>query len=65
MAGVNCAPELGVDMLDGVNAEAVNVVVADPALVDVDHPLHHFGVFGEEVVQPKEVAVERIFAGKL
>ena len=32
--------------------------------MDVDHPIHHGGVLGEEVVQAKEVAVGRILAGE-
>jgi hypothetical protein len=33
-----------------------------PRLVDLDHALHHPRVFGEEVVEAEEVAVQRVLA---
>jgi hypothetical protein len=57
-------PELVVDVLHGVDAEAVDAEVADPGLVDVDHPLDDPGVLGEQVVQAEEVAVQGVLADK-
>ena len=57
-------PELGIDMLDGIDAETVDAIGLDPILVDIDHPFHDRGMFGEEVIQAKEVAIERILAGE-
>ena len=50
-------PELVVDVLHGVDPEAVDVEVLDPRLVDVDHPVDHLGTLGEQVVEAEEVAV--------
>ena len=55
-------PELVVDVLHGVDAEAVDLHVLDPLLVDPDHPVDHFLALGEEVVEPEEVAVLRVLA---
>jgi hypothetical protein len=57
-------PERVVDVLHGVHPEAVDGEVADPALVDVDHPVHDGRVFGEQVVQPEEVAVLGVLPGE-
>lgn len=46
------------------NAETINIKVADPLFVDVNHATDHFGLLGKQIVQPKEVAVNRIFAAK-
>ncbi len=61
--GRELLPELHVDVLDGVDAEAVDAEV-DPLLVDVDHPVDHLGLLGEEVVEADEVAVRRGLAGE-
>ena len=55
-------PEGVVDVLHRVDAEAVDAEVGDPVLVDVDHPLDHAGVLGEQVVQAEEVAVVGVLA---
>ena len=52
-------PELRVDVLHGVDAEAVDAEVLDPGLVDVDHPVDDLGPLGEQVVEAEEVAVLR------
>ena len=57
-------PELVVDVLHRVDAEAVDAEVLDPGLVDVRHPAHDAGVLGEQVVETEEVAVERVLAGE-
>ncbi len=57
-------PELVVDVLHRVHPEAVDPEVADPALVDVDHPVDHARLLGEEVVEAEEVAVQRVLAGE-
>ena len=56
-------PELVVHVPHGVDAEAVNVEVLDPALVDVRHALDHSRVLREEVVEAGEVAEEGVFPG--
>ena len=56
-------PELDVDVLDGVDPEAVDAEV-DPLLVDVAHPLDDLGPLGEQVVEPGEVAVGRGLTGE-
>ena len=60
--GRELLPELVVDVLHRVDAEAVDGEVADPALVDLDHPLDYPRVLREEVVEAEEVAVERVLA---
>ncbi|ESU50210.1 hypothetical protein P376_1812 [Streptomyces sp. HCCB10043] len=50
-------PEVQVDVFDGVDAESVDVEVADPLLVDLLHALHDLGTLGPQVVEPGEVAV--------
>ena len=62
-SGTNCLPELEVDVLDGVDPEAVDAEV-DPLLVDVAHPLDDLGPLGEQVVQADEVAVRRALTGE-
>ncbi len=57
-------PELVVDVLHGVDPEAVDVEVLDPGLVDVGHPGDHLGSLGEEVVEAEEVAVLAVLAGE-
>ena len=56
-------PELDVDVLDGVDAEAVDAEV-DPGAVDVGHPLDDPRVLGEQVVEADEVAVLARLAGE-
>ena len=51
-------PELQVDVLDGVDPEAVDVVIGDPILVDLGHAVDHVGMLGEQVIQTEEIAVE-------
>jgi hypothetical protein len=53
-----------VDVLDGVDAEAVDAEV-DPRLVDVDHAVATTGLLGEQVVQTDEVAVRRVSPAKV
>ena len=57
-------PELVVDVLHGVDPEAVHAEVADPVLVDVGHSVDHRRVFGEQVVEAEEVPVEGVLALK-
>ena len=56
-------PELDVDVLHGVDPEPVDAEV-DPRLVDVGHPGDDVRVFGEQVVEPEEVAVLARLAGE-
>ena len=51
-------------MLDGVDPEAVDVVVGDHVLEDLDHPVLHLRVLGEQIVETEEVAVEAVLAGE-
>ena len=44
-------------MLHRVDPKAVDAQLADPGLVDIDHPLDHSGVLGEQVIETEEVAV--------
>ena len=55
-------PERVVDVLHRVHPEAVDAELADPELVDVDHPVDDARVLREEVVEPEEVAVQRVLA---
>ena len=57
-------PEGVVDVLHGVDAEAVDPEVLDPGAVDVDEPVDHLGVLGEQVVEAEEVAVLAVLAGE-
>ena len=50
-------PELVVDVLHRVDAEAVDLEVGDPILVDLHHPVDDALVLGEQVVEADEVAV--------
>ena len=54
--GHELLPELRIDVLGGVDAEAVDAELVDPAAVDVDHPLNDARVLGEDVVEADEVA---------
>ena len=47
-------PELVVDVLHGVDPEAVDAEVADPGLVDVDHPVDHLGCSVNRSSSPKK-----------
>jgi hypothetical protein len=60
--GPELLPELVVDVLHRVDAEAVDAEVADPRLVDVDHAADDPRVLGEQVVEAEEVAVLRVLA---
>ena len=62
--GAERLPELVVDVLDGVDPEAVDVVVGDHVLEDVDQPVLHLGLLGEQVVEAEEVAVQAVLAGE-
>ena len=55
-------PELVVDVLHGVDPEAVDAEISDPGLVDVDHPVHDGGVLGEQIVESEAVAVVGVLA---
>ncbi|VVT20649.1 hypothetical protein ERY430_80427 [Erythrobacter sp. EC-HK427] len=57
-------PEAGIDMARGIDAEPVNAGVNHPVAIDIDHALPHEGVFGEQIVQPHEIALTAAFAGK-
>jgi hypothetical protein len=50
-------PELVVDVLHRVDAEAVHAEVPDPRLVDLDHAVDDAWVLREQVVEAEEVAV--------
>ncbi len=56
-------PELHVHVLDGVDAEPVDVEVAHPALVDPLHAADDLGALGPQVVEAGEVAVGGGLAG--
>ena len=62
--GREAPPERVVDVLHRVDPEAVDPEVADPGAVDVDHPVDDARLLGEQVVEPEEVAVERVLAGE-
>ena len=62
--GGKLVPKLGIHMFNRIDAETINIKVADPLFVDIDHATDHFGLLGKQIVQPKEVAVIRIFAAK-
>ena len=55
-------PERVVDVLHRVHPEAVDAELADPELVDVDHPVDDARVLREQVVEPEEVAVLGVLA---
>ncbi len=55
-------PEVHVDVFHGVDAEAVDVEVADPLLVDLLHAADDLGTFGPQVVEAGEVAVGGVLA---
>ena len=57
-------PELRIDVARGIDAEAIDAGAADPVRIDIDHAFQHAGVFGEEIVEPDEVAEAAAFAGK-
>ncbi len=56
-------PELHVDVLDRVDAEAVDGEVLHPPLVDLLHAADDLGPFGPQVVEAGEVAVRGGLAG--
>ena len=58
--GAKLLPELVVDVLHGVDAEAIDPEIPYPGLVDVDHALNHPRVLREKVIEASEVTVERI-----
>ena len=62
--GAERLPELVVDVLDGVDPEAVDVVVGHHVLEDADQPVLYLGLLGPEVVEPEEVAIEAVLAGE-
>ena len=62
--GSELLPELVIDVLHRVDAEPVHAEVPDPRLVDVRHAGHDRRVFGEQVVQAEEVAIEGVLAGE-
>ncbi len=57
-------PELHVDVLHGVDPEAVDVEVPHPPLVDLLHAVDDLGALGPQVVEPGEVAVLAGLAGE-
>ncbi len=57
-------PELRVDVLGRVQPVAVDVEVVDPEVEDVDEPVDHVDLLGEEVVETEEVTVLRALAGE-
>ncbi len=56
-------PELHVDVLHGVDPEAVDGEVLHPPLVDLLHAVDDLGTFGPQVVEAVEVAVGGGLAG--
>ncbi len=63
--GHECLPELVVDVLDRVDAEAVDAEFGDHRVVGGDHAVHDVGVLGEQVIQPDEVAVQAVLAAEV
>ncbi|MGD9093299.1 MAG: hypothetical protein PVF74_10655 [Anaerolineales bacterium] len=59
-----CFPQLVVDMLHRIDAEAVDAKCGDHIFEDLDHTILHHRMFGEQVVEAEEVAVEAVLAGK-
>ncbi|CAM5411630.1 hypothetical protein SHIRM173S_10585 [Streptomyces hirsutus] len=57
-------PELHVDVLHGVDPEAVDVEVLHPPLVDLLHAVDDLGTLGPQVVEAGEVAVLAGLAGE-
>ncbi len=57
-------PELHVDVLHGVDPEAVDAEVPHPALVDPLHAPYDLGPLGPQVVEPGEVAVGGALTGE-
>ncbi len=57
-------PEPGVDVLDRVDPEAVDVEVPHPLLVDLLHPADDLGTLGPQVVEAEEVALVGGLAGE-
>ena len=49
-------PESHLDVLDGVNAEAVEARLLDPILVNLRHVRAHVGRFGSEIIQAAQLA---------
>ena len=59
------APELGLDVLHRVDAEAVEVGLLDPGRVRVDHRLLHVAAVGVDVLEAAgEVAVDELIADR-
>ena len=58
-------PELGVHMLDRIDPETVDPEPVDPAAEDIDHPGKHARMLGRQIVEPREIAVDRAFAPPL
>ena len=48
-------PELRIDVLGGIDAEAVDPEALDPISVDTDEPLHHARILGHQVIEPDKV----------
>jgi hypothetical protein len=55
-------PKIEVDVLDRVDAKAVDAEFLHPVAVDVDKPAHHVRVLRERVVEPAEVSVKGALA---
>ena len=53
------APEFRIDVLGGIDPESVNPEPVDPAAEDFDHPGNDPGMLGRQIVEPREVAIER------
>ena len=51
------AEERAVDVLRGVDAEAVDLVGANPVAPDLREPVHDERLLGEDVVEPEEVSL--------
>src|SRR5262249_35814824 len=56
-------PKLWVHVLEGIQAHACQIEASYPILVDVDHSLDDAWLFGEQVVQTRNISVLRAFAG--
>src|SRR6202521_739953 len=48
-------PEFRIDMLGGVDAEAVNVVLFDPVAEYLDETAHHARILGHHIVEAEEI----------
>src|ERR1700676_2585846 len=57
-------PEFRIDMLGGVDAEAVNVVLVDPVAEYLDETAHHARILGHHIVETEEITHRGALATK-